>query len=241
MGMTPGPFAGFPPRAQAVTVPSLFFSDVLPQVHDMAELRVCLHVFWRLGQVRRYPRFITYGELVADPVLRRSLGTADLSAALDAVVARGVLLTLAVEQDGARHQLYFINDQPSRIAVERVARSELAVSLQGGAPSKPSLVPPEPAPPTSIFSLYEQNVGLLTPILAEELAQAEKKYPASWIADAFREAVRLNKRNWKYISRILERWDTEGKEDGEARRHPEASGASRPRRPARRGRHPLWG
>lgn len=205
----------------------------------MAELRVCLHIFWRLGQVKQFPRFLTDAQLASDAMLMGVLSGADLAAALKAADSRGTLLTLAVEQDGVRRQLYFINDQYSRRAVDRIARGELVVSLPGEQAEGPlDLVKPAPNAPAGIFTLYEQNIGLLTPILAEELAEAEKKYPAPWIEEAFREAVRLNKRNWKYISRILERWATEGKEDGEARRHPEAV---QPTRTTRGRRHPLWG
>jgi DnaD/phage-associated family protein len=66
--------------------------------------------------------------------------------------------------------------------------------------------------------LYEQNIGPLTPLLAEELMEAEDTYPVSWIEDAFREAVELNKRSWRYIQRILERWAAEGKADEKTRR-----------------------
>ena len=62
-----------------------------------------------------------------------------------------------------------------------------------------------------IFVLYEQNIGLLTPPIADELRQAEQTYPAGWIEEAFREAVALNKRSWRYIHAILERWRTQGR------------------------------
>ena len=32
---------------------------------------------------------------------------------------------------------------------------------------------------------------------ADELREAENLYPASWIEDAFREAVEQNKRSWR--------------------------------------------
>jgi DnaD/phage-associated family protein len=70
----------------------------------------------------------------------------------------------------------------------------------------------------NIFVLYEQNIGPLTPLLAEELMEAEDTYPLPWIEDAFREAVELNKRSWRYIQRILERWAAEGKTDEGTRR-----------------------
>jgi DNA replication protein len=64
----------------------------------------------------------------------------------------------------------------------------------------------------NIFVLYEQNIGLLSPLLAEHLIEAEKHYPYDWIEDAFREAVQRNKRSWSYIRAILRRWETEGKQ-----------------------------
>ena len=66
----------------------------------------------------------------------------------------------------------------------------------------------------TIYDLYEQNVGLLTPLLAEELRDAAEAYPADWIEDAFREAVAQNKRNWRYVQRILESWASRGRGTG---------------------------
>jgi len=70
----------------------------------------------------------------------------------------------------------------------------------------------------NIFMLYEQNIGIITPMIAEELQEAEKTYPPQWIEEAFKEAVTLNKRSWRYIVRILERWASEGKDSGEYKR-----------------------
>ena len=78
------------------------------------------------------------------------------------------------------------------------------------------VVPPEEptgrANRSNIFQLYEQNVGMLTPLIVEELSEAERRYAGDWIEEAFRQAVAYNRRNWKYIQRILERWASEGKE-----------------------------
>jgi DnaD/phage-associated family protein len=59
---------------------------------------------------------------------------------------------------------------------------------------------------------------MLTPMIAEELREAEKLYPETWISDAIKEAVFRNKRNIRYIIKILERWSAEGKSDGTYRR-----------------------
>jgi DnaD/phage-associated family protein len=65
--------------------------------------------------------------------------------------------------------------------------------------------------------LYEQNIGALTPMMAEELMEAERIYEASWIEDAFREAVKADVRKWKYVRAILERWKKEGRGDEASR------------------------
>lgn len=75
----------------------------------------------------------------------------------------------------------------------------------------------------NIYVLYEQNIGLLTPIMAEKLQDSEGRYPREWIEAAFEEAVLNNKRNWRYIERILERWTAEGRQSGKDKRSAEQS------------------
>jgi DnaD/phage-associated family protein len=75
----------------------------------------------------------------------------------------------------------------------------------------------------NIYVLYEQNIGLLTPIMAEKLQDSETRYPREWIDAAFEEAVLNNKRNWRYIERILERWTAEGRQSGKDKRSAEQS------------------
>jgi DNA replication protein len=213
-------FSGFPNRAKCTPIPNLFFSTLLPQIEDLAELRVTLHIFWAVYQKRGYPRFVTYYELLADPSLTGALGKQGeagevMRQALDEAVDRGTLLHLALERDGTIDDLYFVNTEADRRAVSKIESGEIKLG---------ELVRKEPRPQAraNIFELYEQNIGMLSPIVAEELREAEKTYPPVWIEDAFREAVDLNKRNWRYVSRILERWAAEGKDDGEPGRHPQA-------------------
>jgi DNA replication protein len=215
-------FYGFPLKTKFTPIPNIFFSEVLPEIDDLAELKVTLHIFWVLYQKKGYPRFITFDELISDPGLVRGLGGEDspsspLRRGLNGAASRGTLLCLKMERNGEAHELYFVNDDAGRKAVEKIKSGELEVG---------ALVKAEPCPVSreqpNIFTLYEQNIGMLTPIIAEELKEAERLYPASWIEDAFKEAVDLNKHSWRYISRILERWAAEGKNDGEPGRDPKA-------------------
>ena len=63
----------------------------------------------------------------------------------------------------------------------------------------------------NIFKLYENTVGMLTPMMADELRQAEKDYPAEWLPEAFLKAEKANVRKWTYIRAILENWKTDGR------------------------------
>lgn len=209
-------FAGFPAGSMKFTpLPNLFFSAVLPQIEDLAELKVTLHVVWILHQKKGFPRYVTLQELAADATLIGGLkkaGCADESSirrALALAEARGTFLHLAVEAGGEAQDLYFLNTAKGREVLRKLRSGELDIGQITGPPHEAAITVERP----NIITLYEQNVGLLTPIIVDELREAEKLYPADWIDDAFRQAVEYNRRNWRYIRRILERWAVEGRSD----------------------------
>lgn len=199
-------FAGFSAK-NFTPIPDELFGQVLPEIKDLTELKVTLYLFWLLHQKKGYPHFVTLEELLADRGLRRDLRKEEIWQGLEAAVRRGTLLKLFSEKDGASHELYFLNNEEGRRAVAKIEAGE----IEPGGLARGE-VPVEEK--SNIFFLYEQHIGLLNPLIAEDLKEAERIYPASWIEEAFREAVRLNKLSWKYISRILERWKVEGKKHG---------------------------
>jgi DnaD/phage-associated family protein len=211
-------FQGFPSSGRVVytSIPNVFFSSLLPEIDDIAELKTTLHVMALLYGKKGYPRFVSYSELLANASLMQSLKSEGESAdetlrkALKMATERGTLLSLAVEKDGASEDIYFLNDGNGRQAVAKIPGGELKLSgLKAGAP-----VPVQAEELTDIFTLYEQNIGMLTPMIADELRDAEKLYPQDWIRDAIKEAALHNKRSIKYIAKILENWSVEGRSDG---------------------------
>jgi len=203
-------FPGFPERMRFTPIPNVFFSQLMPQIDDLAELKATLYIFWKLYQKRGYPKFVAASELLADRALMTGLGSAEaLRHGLGQAVTRGTVLCLALERSGGQEDLYFLNTEADRRAMAKIASGEISL---GALPKLEPCAETEERP--NIFTLYEENIGMLTPIMADELREAEKLYPRAWVEDAFKEAVSLNKRNWRYISRILERWASEGKEDG---------------------------
>ena len=219
-------FTGFPSGASPfVPLPEQFFTAILPEIEDLNELKVTLYLFWLLYRKYGSPRCASDREMLADPVLRRTLQRSGdprpleerLRAALDAALARGTLLRLRVQVDDELVTWYFFHTERSRRAIAQLQSGEqtpdLLLDLEGpaaGAFAGQRLVVLEAERP-NIFTLYEQNIGMLPPLLAEELREAAETYPPEWIEEAFRLAVQQNKRRWSYIRAILKRWHSDGK------------------------------
>jgi DNA replication protein len=181
-------------KTGSITLPDSFFTRVMPEIQDLVELKVVLHVA-HIILVKQPPTAhrsqcsVTYGELKTEiSRLLPDLGQEALRRALDSAVEHGAL-------------------SRSTPNVNEVLEDVYSLTVDSGQ-----------APAVNIFALYEQNIGIITPMIAEELKEAEKIYPRQWIEDAFKEAVALNKRSWRYIARILERWASEGKDSGEHKR-----------------------
>jgi DNA replication protein len=199
------PFPGFPARCAFTPVPAPFFGPLLEEIDDLAELKTALRVLHLLHRKKGPVRYVSLGEVQGDIPLARALRgeKGALERALEACVRRGVFLAVGVERDGRRERLFFLNTPQGRAAAQRVA-------AEGGE----ILPPPPPADasqPPNIYRLYEENIGVLTPMVAELLKDAETAYPAEWIVEAMREAVRHNQRRWGYVEAILRRWAREGK------------------------------
>jgi DnaD/phage-associated family protein len=58
----------------------------------------------------------------------------------------------------------------------------------------------------NLFTLYEENIGLITAMQADELMDAEKTFPAAWFEPAIKIALDNNKRKWSYVRSILQGW-----------------------------------
>jgi len=218
------PFDGFPAQFKGTSVPNLFLSAVVPRIDDLAELLATLFVLRDCQAKRSYPRFARKSELLNDLDLRRSLirlcvlpptnegaGEVDeslvtaagrsLERGLGAAVRRGTLASLPLA-DG--DEIYCINSPAERRALDRVRAGDLRIGLR---PEPVEELPDRP----NVFRLYEDNIGPLTPIVADRLVQAEQDYPEEWVADAIGEAAENNARSWNYIEAILRRWRSSGR------------------------------
>jgi DNA replication protein len=183
-------------KTDFVSLPDSFFTQAVPKIQDLAELKIVLYAAYLILQKQDRPYFVPYKELRSHE-LTATMGEKTLRQALNSAVEHGTLLHSTLNINGVLEDVYSLTDDRRQ------------------------------PPAVNIFTLYEQNIGIITPMIAEELKEADKIYPPQWIEDAFKEAVTLNKRSWKYVARILERWASEGKDSGEYRRDVKKNGSDK--------------
>lgn len=161
-----------------------------------------------------------------------------LDAACRELTARGLVL------DGGGWLA--INDRAGREACDAAAAdpnrwpdlAKAAADVSTDATSGTGAGEDDPAARATIYALYEQTIGLITPVLADELAEAAAAYPPAWIARAFRLAAANGARKWSYVRAILTRWERdgyEGEDDEVTGRRAEAT-----RRPDSEGPYAAW-
>ncbi len=208
-------FSGFVAgKTHFTRIPADFFSELLPIVDDLDELKAILYVFWRLGEGEGDVRYLRLEDALADLIFLDGLsGEVEVhdqvaQQAFARAAQRGVLLEIAVKRSQRTETWYFLNSQKGREAVDRLRRGEFTGLVHDIDDVVVGLEKERP----NIFLLYEQNIGMITPLLADQLRQAERTYPENWIRDAFSIAVSQNKRTWAYIYRILQNWAEHGKD-----------------------------
>ena len=234
-------FVGFPDQDMlAVVVPDIFFVDLLPQIDDLAELKLTVYFFWLLNEQEGTLRFVRGDDLRSDETLLKGLNLENelrsplgvLEDALQRAVARNTLIRMdvdagpegnlkrrnghdrqcddvspQVEGQSSVEDWYFLNTAKGRQSVAAIRQGRLA-ELRGVVPDEARLRVERP----NIFVLYEQNFGLMTALIADQLRDLEKSYPPEWITEAMEIALLNNKRHLNYIRGILRRWETEGKD-----------------------------
>ncbi len=210
---------GFSRGTRYTSIPLPLLGPWLQDILSLAELKCTLRILGLVQQRRSQRLWVTLAELIADPILLNGLaqepgGAPDaIRTGISQAVQRGTLIRIQQGHEDPSHTLLFVNDDPGRRAAANILPEASKLHPQELPEGEAGQARP------NIFSLYEENIGTITPLLAEEMEEAERTHPWPWIQEAFREAVDHNRRNWRYIARILERWAVEGKDNGEPGRH----------------------
>ena len=219
-------FSGLPHGYYSTPVPDPFLGPLLQEIDDLTELKVTLRGIWLWQQKRSLPRILSREEFFSDSVLRRGLDVgrrspiSEIEKGLEAAVARGTFLLYQQDRRDAASRFYLLNDESGRRALTKLKQGSVPLPNDPGDRQDEGLFDDPAASKANIFTLYELNIGkTIGPMLAEELKDAEEQYPWPWIVEATQIAVVSNALEWRYISSILRRWASEGKDNGKLGRY----------------------
>ena len=209
----PSGFDGFTGKTLYTPVPNPVFGPILEQIQDLAELKVTLRGLWLFHRKRGAFRAVSLDEFLADRTLVKGLKSGGNETSEEAIrqglrlaVKRGTFLT---HQLSGTDTVFLLNTDADRRALARLEAGEVPAETE----DEPEVAIPELEKP-NIFALYEDSIGSLSALLADQLKEVEGRYPESWLREAFGIAVAENKRSWRYVSGILRRWTSEGRETG---------------------------
>jgi DnaD/phage-associated family protein len=198
-------FKGFTDSETFTQLPDGFFYHLLKEIKDADELKVTAYFLWRVEHMESPFRALSKMDF---DVKDLGMGAEEIKHGLEKAVKRGSLLRVQKDAD-----VYFLLNSPrGRAAVD---------AIENGTWNPKTSDTASPVERPNVFKLYEENIGPLTPLIADALKDAEELYEPEWIADAIELAVKNNKRNWKYCEAILKRWKEEGRGEKQNRRDTE--------------------
>ena len=191
-------------------IPDALLDSMLASIGNLDELRCILRALWSIDKQSGSLRYVTIEMLENDLVLQKlKLDKASICSAMK-----------TAERVGLFAKRILLLDNQERVVFVLAAPTDL-IPNKHSACVNPTMDEErvDAENPPNIFSLYESTIGMVTPFIADELKESENTYPAHWIREAFTVAASLNKRNWRYIAAILNRWYAEDKQNGKSRRH----------------------
>ncbi len=205
--MTIRPINGFPLSDDyaGTRVPNAVLGRVLTSIDDADVIKLVLRAVWLLERQRGYPRYIAVEELQRDRVLSNVfVNTVAQERALDTVIEYGVLAKVVINGNVC---LMLNTESAQRAAMD----GPIASAVLGTTNADDDWdAPPASSMPSDAFRAYEDNIGLLSPMIRESILAALEDFTDDDITRAIRIAVENESRSWSFVAGVLRRWSREG-------------------------------
>ena len=120
-------FKGFPEgKVHLTPVPSPFFTELLPHMDQLGELKLTLYIFWRLDRMEGAFRYLRRLDLLSDAGFVEGMGAtseaaqAAIESALEEALKRGTLLQASLDFESGPQEIYFLNSPKGRAALRAI-------------------------------------------------------------------------------------------------------------------------
>ena len=214
--MPPRSIKGFPlPDDFATTrVPNALLGRVLSTVDDPDEIKLILRAIWLLEHQRGYPRYITRDDLRRDRVLSVAItDQPDFDRSLNSAIEHGVFVEATINGNIC---LMFNTESARRASIEVSSTTDNLKKDDNGWEA-----PAASTGSADAFRAYEENIGILSPMIRQSILAALEDFTDEDITHAIRIAVENESRSWSFVAGVLRRWARDGipheRTDGTAR------------------------
>jgi DNA replication protein len=193
-----------------IPFPVQLFTEILPRLHNESQLRATLYTWYAIMSKGSGQRYVYLSQLLTDPVLLSWFthlgGKNGIQRGLDQSCREGIFLQLQIGEDD---KILAPNDESGARLITDMKSESVAHHNQSRDSSPETNY--ERTVVSNVVEKYENEIGMLTPVIADMIAIAEQMYPTTWILEALDIAAQSNARSWKYVAAILARWKNEGK------------------------------
>ena len=214
--MPPQPIKGFPlPDDFATTrVPNAVLGRVMSTIEDSDEIKLILRALWLLDHQRGYPRYITHDDLRRDRVLSVAIpNQSDFDRTLKSAIERGIFVEASINNNIC---LMFNTESARRASIEVSSTTDNLNKDNDGWET-----PSASTSPADAFRAYEENIGILSPMIRQSILATLEDFTDEDITRAIRIAVENESRSWSFVAGVLRRWARDGipheRTDGTAR------------------------
>ncbi len=192
-------------------VPNSFFNKFIPgveHVEDILTLLWCAYLMQDKAAAKKRPFFSMEDIWLADGVehsyTKIGITKENFFKSLERCAEQGSLSKVTVNQKNHKETVFFLSYPGSLEEIEDLGNVHLGLNIPFDIEDAESSVI------TNLFELYEENFGVVSPIVAENLIEISRNHDFELIKQAFQEAALHGVGNWRYIERILENQEKEG-------------------------------
>ena len=203
--MPPQPIKGFPlpDDFRTTRVPNAVLGRMLSSIDEIDEIKLILRAIWLLERQRGYPRYITCDDLRRDRVLSVTIpDRSDFDRILRLTIEHGIFIQISINNNIC---LMFNTDSARRASIE-VSSSAVSLNKDGDYWETPAIS----NAPADAFRAYEENIGILSPMIRQSILAALEDFTDEDISHAVRIAVENESRSWSFVAGVLRRWARDG-------------------------------